>query len=185
MFSSKLFLCSLSSALPSIPENGWCVSDVGRIGSDERVVDIDKRNSKTVEVSSNTVTPFIQELNEQYTGITFSLDSHVSVKMISYSQGGGFDKHTDDQRLTMIVSLKTADEGGETVFYGRGERKTWRQKVGQAIIFDGRIPHSASVVQSGEKVVLVCSLTAVKNESGRLPRNVVTLSQRKTGHLKS
>ena len=92
-----------------------------------------------------------------------------------YVEGGLFTAHEDNQALTVLLALSDAGAftGGGTAFWpaGRGDeggRATQNAgdpslklvpSAGDAILFAGSVRHSGLAVASGERVVLVASLS--------------------------
>ena len=91
-----------------------------------------------------------------------------------YTEGGSFTAHEDEQSLTCLLNLSEqgAYTGGGTAFWSRDDAGKDRSlcdinppthliapPAGTAIIFGGSVTHAARPVVSGERIVLVASLS--------------------------
>jgi 2OG-Fe(II) oxygenase superfamily len=97
-----------------------------------------------------------------------------------YQEGGFFKRHTDMMQLTILVVLKDATDGGGTAFYAAAEpeeenegdgneshsvecvpERIERPSIGTALIWSGKLLHSALPVSKGIRVVYVGSFDLV------------------------
>lgn len=112
-----------------------------------------------------------------------------------YEQGGFFKRHNDGMHITLLVVLEDAEEGGGTAFYkthdedeqddeedGPADPMLARKRperiekppVGTAMIWGGKLSHSAMPVIRGNRAVYVGSFDLVETNNNDDSNSIVT-----------
>ena len=118
------------------------------------------------ENDNNSLTHLFQSDELQYS----SREPAINV----YRAGGDFDRHKDDQALTVLISLSCADQdygGGGTAFWSQADSKAKalepslvvRPPAGTVILFGGCVTHAGRAVESGCRVVFVASFSPLED----------------------
>ena len=93
-----------------------------------------------------------------------------------YTTIGEFEKHKDDQALTVLISLSCADQdygGGGTAFWSQIDSKNKvlepsrivKPPGGTVILFGGCVMHAGRPVENGCRVVFVASFSPLEQPS--------------------